>query len=140
MKSDRIRNSGGPMYQRIQKCVAGLLLALVLNTAYLASFSLPTITYMSNVLLHLVLGLVFTAIALWLIVRDEVVRQIPIALFLFLSAAVPGLILAVLGNITENRWILITHIGIGGASLVAFLPFAWRQARFGGGYSVGLIL
>src|SRR5438105_381105 len=128
------------MSLRILKCTAVLLLALILNTAYVASFSSPTVAYMSNVLLHLVLGIALSAAALWLIFKGALVRETPLAVFLFLSAAVVGLLLTVRGNITENRWILFAHIVVAGASLVAFLPFAWRQPKFSRFYSAALIV
>src|SRR5215471_699796 len=111
------------MIPRIAKYAAFLLLALILNTAYLASFSSPTIPYMGNVLLHFVLGLALAVVLLWLLVKAILVRNIPAASLFFLSAAALGLILAFRGNTTENHWILLTHIIVAGASLAALLPF-----------------
>jgi tetratricopeptide (TPR) repeat protein len=128
------------MSSRIVKCAAGLLLALIVNTAYLISFSSPTIPYMGNVLLHFVLGVVLTAVVLWLIVRGTLVRSMPVASLLFLASAAAGVLLAVRGNITENHWILLAHIVIGGVTLVALLPFAWRQSGFIRPYSAALIV
>ena len=127
------------MSPRSVKCAAGLLLALILNTAYLISFSSPTIPYMGNVLLHFVLGVALTAVGLWLIVKAILVRSIPVASFLFMLSAVFGLILAVRGNITGNRWILIAHVLMAGGTLAALLPFALRQSSFRRLYTVGLI-
>ena len=40
------------------KWTAALFVLLLVNTAYIAAFASPTIFYMANVLLHLVLGVV----------------------------------------------------------------------------------
>lgn len=127
------------MSPRIVKCAAGLLLALILNTAYLAAFSLPTIPYMGNVLLHFVVGLVLTVVVLWMLVKAILLRSIPAASLLFLTAAAFGIVLAFRGNISENRWILLTHVIVAGAALAALLPFAWRQTGFSRPYSAALI-
>jgi len=128
------------MSPRIVKYAAGLLLALLLNTAYITSFSSPTIPYMSNVLLHLVLGVVLAAGAVWLIVKGALVREIPAALLLFLSAAAMGLFLAVGGNITETRWVLFAHIVTAAASLLALVPYARKHYGFSRAYSAALLL
>src|SRR6266850_622758 len=128
------------MSPRIVKYAAGLLLALLLNTAYITSFSSPTIPYMSNVLLHLVLGVVLAAGAVWLIVKGALVREIPAALLLFLSAAAMGLFLAVGGNITETRWVLFAHIVTAAASLLALVPYARQHYGFSRAYSAALLL
>src|SRR6266850_7974687 len=128
------------MSPRIVKYAAGLLLALLLNTAYITSFSSPTIPYMSNVLLHLVLGVVLAAGAVWLIVKGALVREIPAALLLFLSAAAMGLFLAVRGNITETRWVLFAHIVTAAASLLALVPYARKHYGFSRAYSAALLL
>jgi tetratricopeptide (TPR) repeat protein len=122
------------------KCTAGVLLALIVNTAYIASFASPTIPYMSNVLLHLVLGVGLAFAVIWLIVKGTLARETPVAAVLFLSAAAIGLAIAVLGNLTGTRWILFTHITVAAASLVALIPFAWKHARFSRPYSMALLL
>ena len=128
------------MHPRTAKCAAGLLLALLLNTAYIASFSSPTIGYMANVLMHLLLGIALTLGTIWLIVKGVVGRKISIALFLFLSGAAMGFWLAIRGNLTENRWLLLLHIIFAAAALVAFIPYALKQPQFNRAYSFALVL
>ena len=47
----------------LQKWFAIFFLVLLLNTAYVAAFSFATVFYMTNVLVHLVLGLVLSVAA-----------------------------------------------------------------------------
>jgi tetratricopeptide (TPR) repeat protein len=103
-----------------------LLLALLINTAYIAAFASPTIFYMGNVVLHLTLGLVLTVALLWLL------RRMPLAGGLFLAAALLGLFLAIRGNTTPHRWVLDAHIIVAALALAAFLPAAAR--KFGKGF------
>ena len=89
---------------RILRIAGILFLVLLVNTAYVAAFASPTIFYMTNVLVHLGLGLVLTFILLYFI------RAIPIAGGLFLVSAAAALYLTVRGNITEHRWALWVHV------------------------------
>ena len=95
--------------------VIGLLILLV-NTAYIAAFASPTVFYMGNVLLHLVLGLALTAALFWF------VRRIPLAGGFFLVSAALGLWLAVAGNTTPHRWALWAHIAAAVLGLAALFP------------------
>jgi tetratricopeptide (TPR) repeat protein len=105
---------------------AGILLVLLLvNTAYIAAFASPTIFYMGNVVLHLMLGVALAIALFWSI------RQIPIAGSLFLAAAALGIFLAVRGNTTPHRWALAAHIVVAAAALAAFLPYVVREAAPG---------
>ncbi len=128
------------MHSRTAKCAAGLLLALLLNTAYIASFSVPSIGYMTNVLMHFVLGLALTLGTLWLIVKGVAERRNSIALILFLTGAALGLLLAVRGNLIQNRWLLFAHIIVASAALIAFIPYALKQPVFNRAYSIVLVL
>jgi hypothetical protein len=97
---------------------AGILLVLLLlNTAYIAAFASPTIFYMGNVVLHLVLGVALGIMLLWFI------RRMPWAGSLFLIAALAGVFLAVFGNTTPHRWVLEAHIAVAALAVVAFLPY-----------------
>ena len=61
-----------PMSSRkLLQWTAVLFIVLLINTAYIAAFASPTIFYMGNVLLHLVLGVVLTVALLFLL------RQFP---------------------------------------------------------------
>ncbi|HWB96192.1 MAG TPA: multiheme c-type cytochrome, partial [Bryobacteraceae bacterium] len=91
-------------------------LILLLNTAYIAAFASPTIFYMANVALHLVLGLALTVALLF------VVRRFPTAGGLFLVSAALGLYLAIAGNTTDHRWAWYAHIAFAGMGLLALFP------------------
>jgi len=99
-----------------------LFLFLLINTAYVAALPSPTIFYMGNVLLHLVLGVVLTVALLFLL------RQFPMAAGFFLVASAAGIYLAIAGNTTPHRWALFAHVAAAAIGLAAFIPFALRQA------------
>jgi tetratricopeptide (TPR) repeat protein len=75
------------------------LIALLVNAAYLAAFASPTVFYMANAGLHLMLGL----LALALFWRKP----------WFWVAAAFGIFLALKGNLTEYRWVLLAHVAAG---------------------------
>src|SRR5579859_7687969 len=106
----------------LRQWTAVLFLILLINTAYIAAFNSPTIFYMGNVLMHLVLGVVLTVALLFLL------RQFPPAAGFFLAAAALGIYLALKGNTTDQRWALVAHIVAAAIGLVALAPFAMRQA------------
>lgn len=91
-------------------------LILLVNTAYIAAFASPTIFYMGNVVLHLLLGLVLSVALLF------VVRRFPMAGGLFLTAAAAGLYLAIAGNTTDHRWAWYAHIVFASLGLIALVP------------------
>jgi tetratricopeptide (TPR) repeat protein len=107
---------------KLVKYTGLLLLILLINTAYIAAFASPTIFYMGNVVLHLVLGTVLAVALLWFI------RRMPFAGALFLIAAGLGIYLAIAGNTTPHRRILEIHIVVAAASLAALLPYAMTRA------------
>ena len=93
--------------------IAGALLLLA-NSVYLACDASPTVFYMGNVLLHLVLGLGVAAGALLLLRRNSELRARlgsgpPVLLGL---GAVAALALIVAGNTLANAWLLWIHIGL----------------------------
>ncbi len=86
--------------------------ALLLNSAYLLSFSSATVFYVANVLLHLVLGallLLFGARYLLAGLADPSLRLRTAALFLLLGALL-GLFLIISGATRPFRLILWSHI------------------------------
>jgi tetratricopeptide (TPR) repeat protein len=107
--------------ERIVSWTAILFLILLINTAYVAALPSPTIFYMGNVLLHLVLGAVLTVALFFLL------RQFPSAAGFFLVASALGIFLAVRGNTAPHRWALIAHIAAAAIGLALLIPFAMRQ-------------
>src|SRR5262249_7698761 len=106
-------------------------LALLVNTAYIAAFASPTIFYMSNVLLHVVLGTALFIAAIFLIARNaELRRRIAPAFGFFLAALLAALYLAAAGNIREHRWALWAHVIAAVLGIAALIPFAWKRPAF----------
>ena len=108
--------------RKLRQWTAVLFLVLLINTAYIAAFNSPTVFYMGNVLLHLMLGVVLTVALLFLL------RQFPAAAGFFLAAAALGVFLAVRGNTNDHRWALVAHIVAAAVGLAALMPFAMRQS------------
>ena len=122
------------MQSRFAKWMAALFLVLLVNTAYLAAYASPTIFYMSNVLLHLGLGLVLSAGLVWWLVRSpEIRRGLPLAAALFLLALLAGLYLVWRGNVLANRWAFWAHVAAAGLGVAALAPWVWRKANQDGG-------
>jgi Tfp pilus assembly protein PilF len=108
--------------------IAALFLLLLVNTAYLAAFATPTVFYMANVLLHLVLGVVLAvagAAVLWR--RPELRTGLTAAVALFGIALAAGLWLTFAGNVFQYRWVLWAHIASAGLGVLAL--FAWALSR-----------
>jgi hypothetical protein len=119
---------------KLASWVAFWLVVLLVNTAYLASFSSPTIPYMTNVLFHLGLGAALIIALVVLLVQQKVLlRGTGIASALFLVSAILGGYLAWAGNLTPLRPILWAHIGTAGLGLLALIPYAQRKATQNGG-------
>ncbi len=122
------------MNGKLPKLMAILFLVLLVNTAYIASYASPTIFYMTNVMLHLGLGLALTiALGVLIAKRPDLRRGLPVAAILFLLALLLGVFLVVRGNVIQNRWAFWSHIVVAGLGLAAFAPWVWRKAREQGG-------
>src|SRR5947199_6568126 len=111
---------------------------LLVNTGYLVGFPAPTLVYVANVLLHLALGTALTVAALFLL------KRIP-ALGSFVFAAAIGLVIAVIGNTYNHRWVLWIHVLCGIASLGLLVPWVRTQTltvqrAFAGGCAALLLL
>src|SRR3989441_3853309 len=113
------------MKSRLAKWIGVCFIVLLVNTAYVAAFATPSIFYMTNVLIHLGMGLAL-AIGLAVQLRKDstLLNGVPTALGLFGVALLLGLYLVKAGNITENRWAFWSHIGVAGLGLAALLPYA----------------
>ena len=113
--------------------VIGFLL-LLLNTAYVWAFAFPTIFYMTNVLVHLVLGVALSLVLIWLLGRDAPLRNgiLPAAGF-FLAAFLIGAYLVAAGNTLAHRWALWAHIAAAVLGTVALFGYVWSRAQSDGG-------
>jgi Flp pilus assembly protein TadD len=97
-----------------------LLALLLVNAAYVAALPSPTIFYVGNVLLHVVLGLAGAVLLCWQW------RRSPKAALLAVSALLGGFLL-VKGAVYDNRWALWAHIALAVAGVALLLPVArWR--------------
>src|SRR5258708_24774439 len=121
----------------MRKFLAVSFLVLLVNTAYIAAFAQPTIFYMGNVLLHVLLGLALFLLCLLPPLRHSssspvaqvsrpVFRVTPIP---FTLAAAFGLYLTIAGNTRDHHPILIAHIAAAALGLAALIPFALKQGR-----------
>ncbi len=97
-----------------------LLGLLVANSGYLAAFATPSLFYMSNVLLHMVLGLALLGLLLFTSRRLLVV---------FLPAGAIGIFLMVAGATRPNRWALYAHI-VAAALAALFAASAIRRRAY----------
>jgi len=137
------------MTNRWKTLAAAGWLVLLVNTAYITAFPSPTLFYMANALLHLVLGLALTVLLVRLWRREaraapeggaaQASAGVPAAasgaaaIWLLVAAAVAGGALAVAGNTTPHRWLLWTHIVLAALAVVAGLVWLQHQAAARGG-------
>jgi len=127
------------MQLRLAKWIAAAFLMLLVNTAYIAAFASPTVFYMGNVLLHLVLGVVLAIAVVILISKNaDVRRAITPSLWFFLLAFLAAGYLVAAGNIREHRWVLWAHIATAVLGVAALIPYAWKQPRFRPAFQVAL--
>src|SRR3954470_7025245 len=99
-----------------------LLIALLLNSAWIAAFAAPTLFYMGNVLLHLVLGLIFAAVFFRVLWGRAPLAQISLAVSL-----IAGLVLACAGNTLPHRSWLWSHITASILFVMAVLTCVLRR-------------
>ncbi len=97
-----------------------LLALLLLNAAYVAALPSPTIFYVGNVLLHVVLGLAGAVLLCWQWRRSPRIAVLAIAALL-------GVFLLIKGAVFDNRWALWAHVALAVAGMALLLPAArWR--------------
>ncbi|HEY6392564.1 MAG TPA: tetratricopeptide repeat protein [Bryobacteraceae bacterium] len=89
------------------------LAILIVNSAYIAAFPQPTVFYMANVVLHLLLGIGLMVAALVLL------RRFRWASVMLLAAGLPAIYLAVRGNTLDHRAILWLHVALAVAAVIA---------------------
>ena len=87
---------------------------LLLNSAYLWPLAEPTLFYLSNLVLHMLLGVVLAAACLFYLLRQfkSLSFTTRLGLILFLLSAVPAMVLMKVGGMRPNLWLLHTHIAI----------------------------
>jgi tetratricopeptide repeat protein/cytochrome c554/c'-like protein len=118
------------------KWTAALFVALLVNTAYIAAYAHPTVFYMGNVLVHLVLGLVLAVLFAVLLVRRPDLRAgIAPAAALFLLALLAGLWLTWAGNVFQTRAVLWTHVVSAALGVAALGLWLWRRRTEGPGWA-----
>jgi hypothetical protein len=107
----------------------GAFLLLLANSAYLWGFPSPTIIYMGNVMVHIVLGLALLVAAALLLWRSPAARDFvhfsraTPAMAMFAVAAVTGLALTVFGATSAQRPILYAHIVFSMGGALALIPW-----------------
>jgi len=119
----------------MRKWLAVGFLLLLLNTAYVAAFAQPTIFYMGNVLLHVVLGIVVFV----LFVRVAQVSRAVLLVFGLASAL--GAFLIFTGSTRQYHGVLIAHIVVAAIGLAALIPYALKsRPAFRNAYIAALAL
>ena len=120
--------------QKLRRWLGLFFLVLLVNTAYIWAFAFPTVFYMTNVLLHLGLGVVL-AVVLWPVLKGDADLRggIRYAVILFRLSFLAAIGLIVIGNTTDNRWVLWLHEALAVAGVALVIPYAWKQARLHAG-------
>jgi tetratricopeptide (TPR) repeat protein len=119
----------------LAKWTAILFVVLLVNTAYLAAFADPTIFYMSNVLLHFVLGLGLAAMfAVLLVKRPDLRRGMLPAAVLFAASLLAGLWMAWAGNVLQTRPVYWAHVVASAFGVAALGAWLWRRGTAGAGW------
>jgi len=98
-------------------------LFLLLNSAYLISFGEPTLFYISNVLIHVAVGIVLIIPLIGYI--RKYLANMPIVgksgIVCLGVGIVSGGYLMIVGATTPNRWLLVLHIAVTSLGAVLFI-------------------
>jgi tetratricopeptide (TPR) repeat protein len=125
-----------PKRNRLAVWTAALFVVLLVNTAYITAFASPTVFYMGNVLVHLVLGLALAvAFAALLARRPDLRPGIVPAAVLFGTALLAGLWLTVAGNVLAHRPVLWAHAAAAALGVIALGAWLWRRREAGAGWT-----
>ena len=115
----------------MRKFSLAAFLILLLNSTYLFSFGEPTLFYISNVLLHVGLGIVlilpFSIYAYKQFKRISKLGQI--GMIGIAVGIISGVYLMIVGAITPYRWLLITHIVSISTGCLLFCIYLLRDAE-----------
>ena len=104
---------------------AGFLLLLA-NSGYIAGFASPTIFYMTNVLAHLVMGVVLAVLFAVLLVRDAEVRRATLLAVLPMAVSLGAAVyLVAVGNLREHAFVWKAHVVASAVGVAALLPMAF---------------
>jgi hypothetical protein len=110
----------------MRRLLAILFVLLVLNSAYIAAFATPSVFYMANVLLHVLLGVAVLAGFLWMIAARPFPKWLTA---LLLGGALEGVWLTLKGAVHDQRYVLWSHALVCALGVAALLPFAFHKAR-----------
>ncbi|MGH9674332.1 MAG: multiheme c-type cytochrome, partial [Bryobacteraceae bacterium] len=113
------------MTEKTRKSIpAALLIAVILNSAYLAAFATPSVFYMANVLMHIVLGLALLLAVAWFWWERK------LAILAMLPAALLGGYLMMVGSLREHNWALMGHqfFAVLAVLLLLLVNDHWRRA------------
>jgi len=117
----------------LKTSVGAGFVVLLLNTGYISAFATPSVFYMANVLLHLVLGLLLAVAFAWLLKREPGLRgQLLAPAVFFVITLVFALWLVSAGNLREHRWMLTAHVVSSLFGVVALFPYLFRLGRIAG--------
>jgi len=118
----------------LRKTHTWAFLLLILNSAYIWPLAEPSVLYMGNVALHLLLGVYLTGVALYYLVRrfNSFTILARVAFLSFLLSAIPAFVLMKLGNLRSNRWILDAHIALALASVALAGVAFWKYLSWKG--------
>ena len=126
----------------MRKLSFAAFLILLLNSAYLFSFGEPTLFYISNVLLHVGLGIVLILpFSIYVykhlgsslqahIQKHRVSRLGQMGIIGIAVGIITGVYLMIVGAITPYRWLLTTHIVSVSAGSPLFCVYLLRDAEF----------
>src|SRR5688572_1823372 len=105
------------------RVVIGGFLLLLLNSAYLASFSEPTLWYYTQVALHPMLGVGLSAIVVLALARRRLVpgRLAGIGLFFCGVGFVAGVALFATGATSAYRGLVYAHVALSAAGAACLL-------------------
>ena len=115
---------------KMRKLSLAAFLILLLNSAYLFSSGEPTLFYISNVLLHVGLGIVLILPFSIYVYKQKLSKLGQIGVIGIGIGIITGLYLMVVGAITPYRWLLITHIVSVSTGSLFFCLYLLRDAEF----------
>jgi hypothetical protein len=102
---------------------AGFLLLLI-NSAYLGSFSDPTLSYFVQVAIHPILGIVLAVAA----VRVIAMRGARLATAVLAIGVLLGLVILVVGATSSHRLLVQAHVAVSAIGAVLMLGHCWRAS------------